>query len=129
MRAIVPRCYGPEFVGKELWKWLANVGTGTMYIKPGSPWENGYIESFNGKMREECLNENWFVDLADAREKIEVWRVDYNTRRPHSALGYLTPVEFAHRAAALRSPTAPSAPLLGPVPAFAVPENPQGATL
>lgn len=98
-------------------------------IRPGRPMENGYIESFNGKMREECLNEHWFVDLADAREKIEAWRVDYNTQRPHSALGYLTPVEFAHRAAALRSPTAPSALPLGPVPALAVPENPQGVTL
>jgi hypothetical protein len=57
--------------------------------------ENGFIESFNGKFRDECLNENWFMDLADAREKIEEWRCDYNQVRPHSALGYLTPEEFA----------------------------------
>jgi putative transposase len=57
--------------------------------------ENGFIESFNGKFRDECLNENWFLDLADAREKIETWRCDYNQVRPHSALGYLTPEEFA----------------------------------
>ncbi len=120
---------GPEFTGKKLDQWAYENGVRLETIRPGRPMENGYIESFNGKMREECLNENWFVDLADAWEKIEVWRVDYNTRRPHSALGYLTPVEFAHRAAALRSPTAPSALLLSPVPAFAVPENPQGATL
>ena len=62
--------------------------------------ENGFIESFNGKFRDECLNENWFLDLADAREKIETWRCDYNQVRPHSALGYLTPAEFAQRSAA-----------------------------
>jgi putative transposase len=56
--------------------------------------QNGFIESFNGKFRDECLNENWFLDLADAREKIETWRCDYNHVRPHSALGYLTPEEF-----------------------------------
>ena len=120
---------GPEFTGKDLDEWAYKNGVRLETIRPGRPMENGYIESFNGKMREECLNEHWFVDLADAREKIEVWRVDYNTRRPHSALGYLTPVEFAHRAAALRSPTAPSALRLGPVPSSAVQENPQGATL
>jgi putative transposase len=120
---------GPEFTGKALDQWAYENGVRLEPIRPGRPMENGYIESFNGKMREECLNEHWFVDLSDARERIEAWRVDYNTRRPHSALGYLTPVEFAHRAAALRSPTAPCAPLLGPVPAFKLPENPQGVTL
>ena len=120
---------GPEFTGKDLDEWAYKNGVRRETIRPGRPMENGYIESFNGKMREECLNEHWFVDLADAREKIEAWRVDYNTRRPHSALGYQTPAEFAHRAVALRSPTAPSALRLGPVPALAVPENPQGATL
>jgi putative transposase len=120
---------GPEFTGKKLDQWAYENGVRLETIRPGRPMENGYIESFNGKMREECLNEHWFADLADAREKIEAWRVDYNTRRPHSALGYQTPAEFAHRAAALRSPTAPSALRLGPVPALAVPENPQGVTL
>ena len=62
--------------------------------------ENGFIESFNGKFRDGCRNENWFLDLADAREKIETWRCDYNQVRPHSALGYLTPAEFAQRSAA-----------------------------
>jgi putative transposase len=120
---------GPEFTGKQLDQWAYDNGVRLETIRPGRPMENGYIESFNGKMREECLNENWFTDLADARERIEAWRVDYNTRRPHSALGYLTPVEFAHRATALRSPTAPCALPLGPVPAFPVPEDPQGVTL
>lgn len=120
---------GPEFTGNKLDQWAYENGVRLETIRPGRPMENGYIESFNGKMREECLNENWFTDLADARERIEAWRVDYNTQRPHSALGYQTPVEFAQRAAALRSPTAPCAPRLAPVPAFAVPENPQGVTL
>jgi putative transposase len=64
------------------------------FITPGRPMENGYIESFHGKFREECLNEHWFLTLDDARETIEVWRLDYNRVRPHSSLGYLTPQEF-----------------------------------
>ena len=79
---------GPEFVAKELRKWLAKVGTGTLYIEPGSPWENGYCESFNGKLRDECLNGEIFYSLKEARVVIEKWRVVYNTLRPHSALGY-----------------------------------------
>lgn len=120
---------GPEFTGQRLDQWAFENGVRLEPIRPGRPMENGYIESFNGKMREECLNEMWFTDLADARQRIEAWRLDYNTQRPHSALGYQTPVEFAHRAAALRSPTAPCAPRLGPVPVLAVPESPEGVTL
>jgi len=120
---------GPEFTGKDLDEWAYKNGVRLETIRPGRPMENGYIESFNGKMREECLNEHWFVDLADAREKIEAWRVDYNTHRPHSALGYLTPAEFARRATALRSPTAPCALSLGLSPVLAVPEDPCGVTL
>ena len=82
---------GAEFVAKELRKWLANVGTGTLYIEPGSPWENGYCESFNGKLRDECLNGEIFYSLKEAQIVIETWRVEYNTRRPHSALGYRPP--------------------------------------
>jgi len=120
---------GPEFTGKALDQWAYENGVRLETIHPGRPMENGYIESFNGKMREECLNENWFVDLADARERIEAWRVDYNTRRPHSALGYQTPVEFAAREAALRSPPAPCAPPLGPILAGKVVERPPEVTL
>jgi hypothetical protein len=69
-------------------KWLAKVGTGTLYIEPGSPWENGYSESFNGKLRDECLNGQIFYSLREAQIVIEKWRVLYNTKRPHSALGY-----------------------------------------
>ncbi len=66
---------------------------------PGKPVQNAFVESFNGKFRDECLNTNWFVSLADAGERIEIWRQDYNGRRPHSSLGDLTPEEFARRAA------------------------------
>lgn len=65
------------------------------FIRPEKPMENGYIESFNGKFRDECLNEQWFLNLSDAREKIEAWREEYNINRPHSALGMMSPLEFA----------------------------------
>jgi len=87
---------GPEFVARELRKWLANLGTGTLYIEPGSPWENGYCESFNGKLRDECLNGEIFYSLKEAQIVIEQWRVEYNTLRPHSALGYRPPVPAAY---------------------------------
>jgi len=87
---------GPEFVARELRKWLASLGTGTLYIEPGNPWENGYCESFNGKLRDECLNGEIFYSLKEAQVVIEQWRVEYNTRRPHSALGYRPPVPAAY---------------------------------
>ncbi len=68
------------------------------FIRPGKPVENAWIESFNGRFRDECLNANVFVSLHDARTKIESWRIDYNEHRPHSSLGYQTPAEFAQRA-------------------------------
>jgi putative transposase len=82
---------GPEFVAKELREWLAKVGTGTLYIEPGSPWENGYCESFHGKLRDECLNGEIFYSLREAQVVSEKWRVVYTTLRPHSALGYRPP--------------------------------------
>jgi len=87
---------GPEFVAKELRNWLRKVGTGTLYIEPGSPWENGYCESFNGKLRDECLNGEVFYSLKEAQIVIEQWRVEYNTRRPHSALSYRPPAPAAY---------------------------------
>lgn len=120
---------GTEFTSRVVDQWAYQHQVALHFIERGKPTQNALIESFNGKFRDECLNQNWFVDLRDAQDRIEAWRVDYNTVRPHSSLGYQTPVEFAHRAAALRSPTAPSAPLLGPVPALLVPESPRGATL
>jgi len=88
---------GPEFVAKELRQWLAQVGCSTLYIEPGSPWENGYCESFNGRLRDECLNGELFYSLKEAQIVIESWRFEYNTRRPHSALGYRPPAPLAIR--------------------------------
>lgn len=91
---------GPEFDGQVLDKWSYRTGVRLSFIRPGKPNENAYIESFNGRFRDECLNEHWFLSLAHARDVIEAWRVEYNTERPHSSLGNLTPQEFAkaHRA-------------------------------
>jgi len=90
---------GPEFAGRALDAWAYQVGVKLSFIRPGKPVENAYIESFNGKFRDECLNEHWFMSLRQAKSLIEDWRVEYNTERPHSALGYLTPEQFsqAHR--------------------------------
>ena len=82
---------GPEMVAKVLREWLTRLGTGNLYIEPGSPWENGYCESFNGKLRDECLNGEIFYSLKEAQVVIEKWRIHYNTKRPHSSLGYRPP--------------------------------------
>jgi putative transposase len=95
---------GPEFIAHELQKWLANVGTRTLYIERGSPWENGYCESFNGKLRDECLNGEIFYSLKEAQILIEQWRVEYNTLRPHSSLGYRPPAPLAYSPTINRSP-------------------------
>jgi transposase InsO family protein len=86
---------GPEFIAKAIQDWLRDQQIKTLYIQPGSPWEQAYIESFHDKLRDECLNREIFRSLAEARIILEGWRVEYNEQRPHSALGYLTPVEFA----------------------------------
>lgn len=103
---------GPEFISKALDRWAYEHAVTLHFIQPGKPTQNAYIESFNGKFRDECLNEHWFVDLADARGKIESWRREYNTQRPHSSLGNLTPMEFANcwGEAGLRSLDATSGP-------------------
>lgn len=85
---------GPEYTSKIIQRWAKEKGVHLDYITPGKPMENGYIESFNGKFREECLNQNWFQNLSVASKCIEEWRNDYNNERPHSALGYLTPVKY-----------------------------------
>ncbi len=82
---------GAEMRAQRVRSWLDTVGTRPMFIEPGSPWENGYCESFNGKLRDECLNGEIFYSLKEARVVIEMWRKHYNTRRPHSALGYRPP--------------------------------------
>ncbi|MBA3505703.1 MAG: IS3 family transposase [Betaproteobacteria bacterium] len=86
---------GPEFDSQVLDKWAYRSGVQLSFIRPGKPNENAYIESFNGKFRDECLNEHWFISLAHARRVIEAWRIEYNTERPHSSLGNQTPHEFA----------------------------------
>ena len=91
---------GPEFISRVVDQWAFEHGVELHFIDPGKPTQNAYIESFNGKFRDECLNENWFLTLQEARMKIEAWRKDYNQVRPHSALGYQTPEEFAAQAAA-----------------------------
>ena len=92
---------GPEFIADALKKWLNKMGCETIYIEPGSPWENPYIESFNGKLRDECLNMCVFKDVEEAQDVVERWRVEYNSQRPHSALGYLPPSRFTNLIAAL----------------------------
>ena len=87
---------GPEFVARELRHRLAKLGTVTLYIEPGSPWENGYFESFNGKLRDECLKGEIFYSLKEAQVVIEQWWVEYKTRTPRSALGYSPPIPAAH---------------------------------
>lgn len=87
---------GPEFDGQVLDKWSYRTGVHLSFIRPGKPNENAYIESFNGKFRDECLNEHWFLSLAHARNIIEAWRIEYNTERPHSSLRNRTPTEFAN---------------------------------
>jgi len=91
----VQRCdNGPELISKAMADWAGEV-TGLLYIPPGSPWRNGYVESFNSRIRDECLNIISFWSLAHAQVIISDWKKEYNTIRPHSALGYRTPAEYA----------------------------------
>src|SRR6201984_2112402 len=94
---------GPEFRGRALAAWSEERGVRLEFIQPGKPVQNAYIESFNGRLRDECLNANWFTSLSDARRKIETWRRDYNEQRPHSSLHYLPPAEFARTATEMRA--------------------------
>ena len=85
---------GPEFTGRVLDVWAYTRGVALRFIDPGKPVQNAFAESFNGRLRDECLNENWFTSLEDAQQTIEQWRVDYNNARPHGGLAGLTPTEF-----------------------------------
>jgi putative transposase len=89
--------HGPEFVSIALLQWAADKGLRNLLIEPGKPWQNGTNKSFNGKFRDECLNEHWFLSMRHAREVIENWRNEYNEERPHSSLKNMTPKEFADR--------------------------------
>jgi putative transposase len=86
---------GPEFTARAIRKWLTRLGVKTLFIEPGSPWENGYIESFNGKLRDELLNREIFMTLEEAKVLIEQWRKEYNQIRPHSARNYHPPAPEA----------------------------------
>src|SRR5690606_37224308 len=111
---------GPEFIASQLRAWLDRVGVETLYIEPGSPWENGYAESFHSRFRDEVLALEEFESLSAARRLTASWKEDYNDYRPHSSLGYMTPAAFAARWTTLRavpastpettSPTAQSSP-------------------
>ena len=97
---------GPEFIADKIKKWLKNNHVETLYIEPGSPWENGYIESFNGKLRDDVLNREVFYSVKEAKVIVESWRLEYNNHRPHSGLGYMTPAAFAAGCIPSASPTA-----------------------
>ena len=104
---------GPEFVAQAVTRWLDRAGVATLFIAKGSPWENGYVESFNSRLRDELLDRELFLSLADARWVVDRWRLDYNHHRPHSSLDYQTPAAFAARCAA-SAPKLASATPLGP---------------
>jgi transposase InsO family protein len=86
---------GPEFIAKELQRWLERAAVNTLYIQKASPWENGYVESFNGRLRDELLNRELFLSVPEARYVLDEWRTEYNHRRPHSGLGWQTPAAYA----------------------------------
>ena len=98
---------GPEFIAHSITRWLYDQGIEAIHIAPGSPWENGYIESFNGKFRDEILDRELFYSVKEAKVIVEDWRMEYNHHRPHSSLGYKTPAEFAASCIASAPPTAP----------------------
>ena len=101
-------CYGPEFRGRELDRWAYENGVKLFFIDPGKPMQNGSIEGFNGRFREECLDQCWFTSLAEARWIIEAWRVDYNQHRPHTSLRMTTPAAFAAARPFVRQQPAPA---------------------
>lgn len=97
---------GPEFIADKIRRWLSDNHVETLYIEPGSPWENGYIESFNGKLRDDLLDREVFHSVKEAKVLVEDWRLEYNDHRPHSGLGYMTPAAFAASCIPSASPTA-----------------------
>ena len=115
---------GPELTSRHFLAWCIERQIELVHIQPGKPTQNGRVESFNGRLREECLNLSWFQNLFDARHKIAAWRVEYNEERPHSSLGYKTPKEFAAQAASFytaereaRNSNAVPCPSRSPIPA------------
>jgi transposase InsO family protein len=113
-----PRCYGPELTSRHFLAWCVKRQIELVHIQPEKPTQNAQVESFHGRLREECLAVSWFQNLFDARRKITAWKTEYNEQRPHSSLGYLTPNEFA---TAMRAAEVGSA-LLATPPSAANPE-------
>ncbi len=113
---------GPEFVAEAVREWITAVGARTAYIAPGSPWENGYVESFNARLRDELLDGEMFYGLREAQVVIESWRRHYNAVRPHASLGYRAPAPevfvpaLATRAAVPPRPASPTTPVVAPRP-------------
>jgi len=101
---------GPEFTSRHFLAWCEEQQIRLIHIQPGRPMQNGRVESFNGRLRDECLNANWFPTMKEAKRKIEAWREEYNRERPHSSLGYRTPEEFARGAAFWDAPSGASQP-------------------
>ena len=112
---------GPEFIAKAIRGFLEQARVGTLYIEPGSPWENGYAESFHGRLRDELFEAELFADLAEARSLADRWKNDYNHRRPHSSLGYRTPAAYA---ATIRGSLRPAPVGAAPLPARASADQP-----
>lgn len=101
---------GSEFIAKEMQRWLAQAGVETLYIEPGAPWQNGYVESFNSRLRDEFLEMNYFNNLAEAQQLSASWKEKYNTKRPQRSLGNKSPKEFAEHCAGVCSASLRSAP-------------------
>jgi putative transposase len=114
---------GPEFIARNIQAWLSRIGVETLYVEPGSPWENGYAESFHSRLRDEFLALEEFENLGAARRLTAAWKREYNERRPHSSLGYVPPAEFAARWAA--SAPEKASPAAQPSPAL---QQPSGLT-
>jgi transposase InsO family protein len=116
----LPKCIrsdnGPEFIAIKVRNWLDDLGVATLFIEPGAPWQNGYVEGFNSRFRDEFLNMEVFYSIKEARTLAEKWRIAYNETRPHSALNYLTPVQFAASRGAADSASLRSAPPPAPRP-------------
>ena len=107
---------GPEFIAGEVQQWLGQMGIGTIYIEPGSPWQNGHVESFHNRLRDECLNQEIFLSVTEARVVIEEWRCFYNRVHPHSRLGFQSPEDYARRSARPGLLCAAAMPQLGSIP-------------
>jgi putative transposase len=111
---------GPEFTSKKMIKWACNNGVNLHFIEPGKPIQNAFVESFNGRFRDECLNQYWFAGIEDARHSISNWKTDYNENRPHSSLDNLSPIQFRKQFEKTHSNNGEESSIRGPVKLAAV---------